>query len=384
MDILTHRSHYPALQNRTYFNYGGQGPMCQTAIDRIAKNYQQIESLGAYSVAANAWVMEEAERLREAIATEFNVNAQTITLTENTTVGCNIALWSIDWQQGDRLLLSDCEHPGIIAIANQLQSRFGIEFSYFPLQETLNGSDRDVVEAIAQNLHPRTRMVMLSHICWNTGQVLPLKQIAQACHQQGVLVAVDAAQSVGALPLDLADLEVDFYAFTGHKWWCGPLGVGGLYVRPEIFAQALPTFIGWRGITACKPNVEWQQNGQKFEVASSAYPLYGALREAISHANQWGDRQARYDRTCMLSNILWQKLATIPQIECLSVNPPQAGLVAFKIAGKSPAQIMHSLERERQIVIRSIPEPDCLRASVHYLTVEDEIDRLVSVLAHEL
>ncbi len=358
--------------------------MCQTALDRIGKNYQQIESLGAYSVAANAWVMEESERLREAIATEFNVNAQTITLTENTTVGCNIALWSIDWQPGDRLLLSDCEHPGIIAIANQLQARFGIEFSYFSLQGTLNGSDRDVVDAIAKHLNPRTRIVMLSHICWNTGQVLPLKQIAEACHQQGVLVAVDAAQSVGALPLDLADLEADFYAFTGHKWWCGPLGVGGLYVRPEIFARALPTFIGWRGITACKPNVQWQQDGQKFEVASSAYPLYGSLREAIAHANQWGDRRERYERLCKLSGMLWQKLAAIPQIECLKANPPEAGLVAFTIAGKSPVSVMHKLEREQQILIRSIPEPDCLRASVHYLTVEDEIDRLVSVLAHEV
>lgn len=383
MDIQTHRSHYPALQNRTYFNYGGQGLMCQTALDRIAKNYQHIESLGAYSVAANAWVMEEAERLREAIAAEFNVNTQTITLTENTTVGCNIALWSIDWQPGDRLLLSDCEHSGIIAIANQLQVRFGIEVSYFELQQTLNGSDLDVVEAIAKHLHPRTRMVMLSHICWNTGQVLPLKQIAQVCHQQGVLVAVDAAQSVGALPLDLADLEADFYAFTGHKWWCGPLGVGGLYVRPEIFAQALPTFIGWRSITACKPNVRWQQNGQKFEVASSAYPLYGALREAIAHANQWGNQKERYERLCKMSGILWQKLAAIPQIECLRANPPEAGLLAFTIAGKSPVQVMHELETTQQILIRSIPEPDCLRASVHYLTVEDEIDRLVSVLANQ-
>lgn len=358
--------------------------MCQTAIDRIAKNYQHIESLGSFSIAANDWEMEEAERLREALALEFNVNAQTITLTENTTVGCNIALWSIDWQQGDRLLLSDCEHPGIIAIANQLQERFGIEFSYFSLQQTLNGSDLEVVEAISKHLHPRTRMVMLSHICWNTGQVLPLKQITQACHQQGVLVAVDAAQSAGALPLDLADLEADFYAFTGHKWFCGPLGVGGLYIRPEMFGKSLPTFIGWRGSTACKPNVEWQQNGQKFEVASSAYPLYGALREAIAHANQWGDRKDRYERICKLSGILWQKLAAIPQIECLRTNPPQAGLVAFTITGKSPVQVMQEFERTHQILIRSIPEPDCLRASVHYLTVEDDIDRLVSVLAKQI
>jgi L-cysteine/cystine lyase len=387
MDILTHRSHYPALQNRTYLNYGGQGPMCQTAIDKIAQNYQHIESLGSFSIAANAWDMEEAKLLRDTIAAEFNVNAKTISLTEDTTVGCNIAMWSVDWREGDRLLLSDCEHPGIVAIATQLQSRFGIKLSYFPLQQTLNRRDEDVVEAIEQHLHPRTRMVVVSHICWNTGQVLPIAQISRVCHARDVLVAVDAAQSVGAIPLDLADLEADFYAFTGHKWWCGPLGVGGLYVRPEIFEQALPTFIGWRGTISSNPNkisqLQWQRDGQKFEVASSAYPLYGALREAIAHANTWGDRTERYKRMCQLSSLLWQKLAAIPNVRCLSDRPPAAGLIAFTIASHSPAQVMHALEFEQQILIRSIPDPLCLRASVHYLTNEDDLDRLVSVLANQ-
>jgi L-cysteine/cystine lyase len=63
-------------------------------------------------------------------------------------------------------------------------------------------------------------------------------------------VLIDAAQSVGVLPLQLDQLQADFYAFTGHKWWCGPEGLGGLYIRPEAMASLHPTFIGWRGITA--------------------------------------------------------------------------------------------------------------------------------------
>jgi L-cysteine/cystine lyase len=357
--------------------------MCQSAIDQITQNYQQVETLGAFSIAANAWDMEEAKLLRETIAAELQVETKNISLTEDTTVGCNIALWSVDWQEGDRLLLSDCEHPGIIAIATQLKSRFGIELSYFSLQRTLNRSDAEAVEALSQQLHPRTRMAVVSHICWNTGQVIPLKQICQVCHSRGILVAVDAAQSVGVLPLDLANLEVDFYAFTGHKWWCGPLGTGGLYVRPEVFQQALPTFIGWRSIVSGKPNV-WQPDGQKFEVASSAYPLYGALRVAIAHANTWGDRSERYARICQLSRLLWQELSAIPQVRCLRETPPAAGLVAFTIEDRSPTEIMHKLESEQQILIRSIPNPECLRASVHYLTTEDDIDRLVSVIKNEL
>lgn len=390
-DLKFHRSQYVALTDKTYFNYGGQGVLCESALAAIATNYAHIESLGCFSGAANDWANAETAKLRAAIATEFNVTPQTITLTENTTAGCNIALWSINWQKGDRLLLSDCEHPGIFAIASELQARFGIEVDIFPLLATLNG-DVDLIAAISQHLQPRTRMLGISHICWNTGQVLPLQQIVRLCHAHNVLVVVDAAQSVGVLPLDLAETAVDFYAFTGHKWWCGPLGVGGLYIRPEAFTLARPTFIGWRSIkfwqlptdssdsSNLQDGIRWQENGQKFEVASSNYPLYTSLRSAIAHANQWGTQQQRYDRICELSRSLWHELGQIPRIECLKTSAPEAGLVSFTIKGRSPSQVMSQFESEQNIFIRSIPSPNCLRASVHYLTTKDEIDTLLEAL----
>jgi L-cysteine/cystine lyase len=398
-NIQIHRSHFPALKataNRTYFNYGGQGVMSEAALNAIAQGFRQIEALGCFSIAADRWVDAETVAIRQVIAEELKVSPQTITLTDSTTTGCNIALWSVDWQQGDRLLLSDCEHPGIIAIAAQLQTRFGIAIDYFPLQKTLNGEDDLVVAAIADALHPRTRAIAISHVCWNTGQVLPLRQISKLCrgsmHSVGnrqILIVVDGAQSVGVLPLNLAELGVDFYAFTGHKWWCSPLGLGGLYVAPEAFESAQPTFIGWRSIVSGKSsenenlpkNYNWRLDGRKFEVASSAYPLYAGLREAIALANRWGTQQQRYDRIIQHSDRLWHKLATIPQIDCIKQTPPQVGLVSFKMEGKASNLIARQLELEHQIFVRSIPDPDCLRVSLHYLTTDEEIDRLSLVLA---
>lgn len=393
LDILAHRSHFPALEvkNRTYFNYGGQGVLCSAALESITKNFHHIESLGCFSNAAGDWMMEEYDLTKVIIAQEFQVNPKTITLTENTTVGCNIALWAVNWQQGDRLLLSDCEHPGIIAAATQIQKRFGIEIDYFPLISTCNASadSEEVVSLLLQHLQPQTRMVMLSHICWNTGQVLPLKAIAQACHQQDVLVAVDAAQSVGVLPLNLADIGADFYACTTHKWWCAPLGLGALYISPTAFDQIEPVFVGWRGLTGKSPIPQWRQDGAKFEVASSTYALYEAMRMAIANANSWGTSQQRYDRICQLSRILWQRLDDMPHISCIRQLPPESGLVSFKIdkniaksaiAQKSNAQISKQLESEHQIFIRALADPDCLRASVHYLTSTSDIECLVSML----
>ena len=397
VDLYSHRSQFPALEieNRAYFNYGGQGVICAAALDSITKNFHHIESLGCFSSAAGAWMMSEYDQTKAVIAAQLQVSPTTITLTENTTVGCNIALWAVNWQQGDRLLLSDCEHPGIIASAVQIQKRFGIEIDYFPLSSTHNASaegkdSQAVVELLVQHLQPTTRMVMLSHICWNTGQVLPLKAIAAACHEQDILVAVDAAQSAGAIPLALDAMEVDFYAFTAHKWWCAPLGLGALYIRHEIYDQLEPVFVGWRGLTSDLPIPQWRQDGAKFEVASSTYPLYEALRIAIDHADSWGTQPARYQRICHLSQVLWQKLNAMPHINCVRQVAPESGLVSFQInrklaksaiAQKSHVLISKHFETEDKIFIRALADPDCLRASVHYLTSLADIDQLVAKLA---
>jgi L-cysteine/cystine lyase len=395
-EIDTYRSHFPALgvENRAYFNFGGQGVLCEAALESIARNFQHIEALGSFSNAAGDWMVKEYNATKAVIAQEFQVSPNTISLTENTTVGCNIALWAIDWQQGDRLLLSDCEHPGIIASAVQIQKRFGVEIDYFPLTNTRNSSangddSESVVELLVEHLQPKTRMVMLSHICWNTGQVLPLKTIAQACHERDVFIAVDAAQSVGVLPLNLGELGADFYAFTAHKWWCAPLGLGGLYIRPEIFNRIEPVFVGWRGLTAKTPIPQWRQDGAKFEVATSTYPLYEALRMAIAEATSWGTQQERYERICRLSQDLWYKLDNLPYISMIRQLPPESGLISFKIdreglksaiASKSYAEISKQLESEHQVFIRALADPDCLRASVHYLTSSSDINRLVATI----
>jgi L-cysteine/cystine lyase len=380
------RSLYPALTNKTYFNYGGQGVLSHQVLAKISDNFTYIESIGSFSIAANKWILEEINLLKIAIAAEFNVKPETIALTENTTHGCNIALWSFNWQQGDRLLISDCEHPSILAIAKALKSRFGIEIDYFSL--FANEDDQVAIDTIQHHLCPQTRMVMFSHVCWNTGQVVPLAEVVKVCHERGVLVAIDAAQSVGVLPLDLRALEVDFYAFTGHKWWNGALGVGGLYINPQILDSLEPTFSGWRSLIynssaltdKNKGEINWRNDAQKFEVATSAYPLYGVLREAIAQANSWGTQTDRYTRICELSKYLWQALKDIPKITRIKKEPPLCGLVSFAIADRSHNEISQYLETNHKIIVRSIPNPDCLRVSVHYLTSINEIDFFVEVL----
>jgi L-cysteine/cystine lyase len=390
--LVAHRQQFPALVGKQYFNYGGQGPMAQATLEAIFAAHRQMQEQGPFSAAANQWAMAEGAQTRAAIAAELGTTADTITLTEDVTVGCNIPLWGVPWQTGDHLLLSDCEHPGVIATVEEICRRFGTTYSTCPLLATVNGGDGgdgDPVAVVADHLRPSTRMLVISHIFWNTGQVLPLQAIAEVCHSrpQPVLVMVDAAQSVGVLPLDLPTLGVDFYAFTGHKWWCGPAGLGGLYTRPEAMAQIAPTFIGWRGITtdAAANPTGWKPNGQRFEVATSNYALLAGLRTAIAHQAEWGTPSDRYHRLVTLAQRLWTQLQSVPQVRTVRQTPPDSGLVSFWIldhGDPSPAwhkRLVDKLETQG-VYLRTLQAPNCVRACTHYLTLETEVDKLVNRL----
>ena len=385
-EVQQQRQEFPGLINKVYFNFGGQGTLPRSGLEAIIDAHNFLQQQGPFSLKVNDWITQKVELLRQDIAQELGVEASTITLTENVTAGCNIALWGIDWQEGDRILITDCEHPGIIATVQEIAKRFGVEIDICPILNTLN--EGDPVEVIKHHLKPETKLLVLSHLLWNTGQILPLQEISNICHNYSgsgrpILVLADAAQSAGSLPLNLAETGVDFYAFTGHKWFCGPAGVGALYIRPEIFNLLNPTFIGWRGINIDEKGqpIDFKNNGEKFEVATSSYPQYEGLRAAISVHNHWGNAEQRYQQICQLSEYLWQDLLKISAISCLKNSPPKSGLVSFTVdSSMSHKSIVNKLEKQG-FLLRTLRDPDCIRACVHYFTLPDEIEQLIKAIS---
>ncbi|MBP0021381.1 MAG: aminotransferase class V-fold PLP-dependent enzyme [Cyanobacteria bacterium SBLK] len=383
--LKQHRQNFPSLANKAYFNFGGQGPMPRMALDAIYKAYEYAQNQGPFSGQVKNWLMQESALTREALARELGTRAANITLTENVTVGCNIALWGIDWQEGDRILITDCEHPGVIGAVKEIARRFKVKVTTCPIAATLNRGNPAVV--IEQHLHPDTRLFIASHLLWNTGQVLPLEEIVEICRNyqsnRPLQILVDAAQSVGCLPLNLDELGVDFYAFTGHKWMCGPAGVGGLYVRKEARETLNPTFIGWRGVvvdTSTGMPTDWHSDGRKFEVATSAYQQYVGLRAALAVHHKWGDAEMRYEKIRQNGQYLWQGLSILPNINCVRNSPPEAGIVSFQFKENiGHKQLVQALEQQG-FFLRTIASPDCIRACVHYFTQPSEMDQLIKVL----
>src|ERR1044072_5761206 len=283
--VEDYRRQFPALDGKSYFNYGAHGTLPRPAMDAVLESWEYMQKWGPFSTEINDWIQQEVSKTIACRATQLGATPQMIALTENVTAGCNIVLWGLDWQQGDHILISDCENPGIVAAIHEVARRFHLHVSAF----RAGTSEPATIEAIARGLRSNTRLVVISHVLWNTGQVLPLPKIAELCRSNRInrgrtLLLADGAQSVGVLPLNLANSGADFYAFTSHKWLCGPEGIGGIFVAPESLEFVQPTFVGWRSVNIDEADgsFTWQPGARRFHISTSAYPLFGGLGRAVS------------------------------------------------------------------------------------------------------
>src|SRR5450759_3508343 len=166
-----------------------------------------------------------------------------IALTHSTTEGINLVLGAVPWRDGDRVVTTTHEHAGVLAPLIWLRDRLGVELELLNIGDALD--DDLTVEAFAHALERPTRAVVLSHVLWTTGAVLPVDRIGRLGRSAGATVLVDGAQAAGAIPVILDDLGVDAYAMPAQKWLLGPEGMGALWVRRSFADAAVPPASGY-------------------------------------------------------------------------------------------------------------------------------------------
>jgi L-cysteine/cystine lyase len=378
----------PALANKTYFNYGGQGPLPRPSLEAINASWQRIQELGPFTGAVWPFIEQETARVRHALAALCGVGPHRLALTENVTSGCVLPLWGLPWNAGDQLLISDCEHPGVVAACQELARRERLEIRWLPVLELCRNtpqSDLDdaVLEALERALTPSTRLLALSHLLWNSGSVMPITAVADRLKQDSnqPWLLVDAAQSMGSIPAEEAAAAADIYAFTGHKWCCGPEGLGGVALSERLLEQAQPTLIGWRSLRhEASAGSSFHSDARRFEVATSCLPLCSGLATSLELLAAEGTAEQRLERIQAGSRRLWQGLQTITGVSTLLPEPPRAGLVSFTLAGLPSASVVEHLGAQG-LWIRRLDDPDCLRACTHITTAEAEIDKLLEALS---
>ena len=376
----------PALANKTYFNYGGQGPLPSPSLEAITASWLRIQDLGPFTADVWPFIASEVNSTRRLLAQCCGVPAHRLALTENVTSGCVLPLWGLPFAEGDRLLISDCEHPGVVSACVELARRQNLAIDLLKVKH-LRGDqahcDAAVIESVAQALTPRTRLVVLSHLLWNTGQVMPIAAVAEQLnqHPQQPFLLVDAAQSFGQIPVEEAAAAADIYAFTGHKWACGPEGLGGVALSERVVAEAAPTVIGWRSLRdESKADLNgsdlFHHDSRRFEVATSCVPLMAGLRCSLELLERQGSADQRWNSIQALSGSLWKTLQELEGVTPLLEAPPASGLVSFQINGEiSPAQHVKQLGAQG-LWIRDLADPSCLRACTHVITTPAELKKL--------
>ena len=385
------RSLMPALANKTYFNYGGQGPLPTPSLEAITASWQRIQELGPFTTEVWPYIGAEVNNTRRQLAQICGVAPHRLALSENVTSGCVLPLWGLPFEAGDRLLISDCEHPGVVAACVELARRQDLSIDTLPVQQFRGdaaATDAGVLAELERALRPSTRLVVLSHLLWNTGQIMPIQRVAEQlqAHSRRPFLLVDAAQSFGQIPMADAAAAADIYAFTGHKWACGPEGLGGVALSERVLSDGQPTLIGWRSLrdeskADLNASAPFHTDSRRFEVATSCVPLLAGLRRSLELLDQEGSAEQRLAHIRRHSSALWQALQNIDGITTLLSTPPTSGLVSFQINDESnPADWVQRLGQEG-IWIRDLADPSCMRACTHVCTTTADIDQLIQKLA---
>ena len=385
--LAIHRAQYATLDRCTYLNFGARGVLPLSARDAILSSLDTMQSVGPASRAAAAWIEYEVAATRADLGRLVGAPPDRIAIVDSVSSACALAILGIPWRTGDHALLCDSEPPGTWATLRQVADRFGIRFSSFSFRD--GTTDAACATRLLEELRPTTRLVIVSHVDWITGCRRDLSRL-QSVVRQGpcpeARILIDGAQSVGVLPVNVATLGVDLYAFGGQKWLGGPDGIAALFVSESAQLHIQPTLVGWRGVepTADGLDLRLARDARRFESGTCAYALLAGLRQAVAAQESFAPLALRSDRILQLNRRLRSKLRAASRRalrDTLHVlgEDSDSGITTFTIAGTDPAELVRRLERAG-LIVRQHFTPPSVRACVHYLTLDREIDQFCDEL----
>ncbi len=377
------RDQIPALQNKYYFNYGGQGPLPNTSLEAIFETWATIQELGPFTNDIWPFIYKEILTTKQIISKKLGVNSKNIALTENISSGMVLPFWGIKVKEGEELLISDCEHPGIVAASREFCRRNKLKLKILSIQKIKNLNDETIISEISKNLNSKTKILIISHILWNFGYQIPLKKISIELkdNRENSYLIIDGAQTFGHINIEEEVIYSDLYSITSHKWACGPEGLGAIYVSDRFIEETDPTIIGWKslkkeqGIYEPADNL-FHEDARKFEVATSCIPLLAGLRNSLNLLDQDTTEKDKSKTIRKLSQKLWYELNQINNIDLVLEKKYLNGIVSFNIENIEDKNKFVQKLGEKKIWIRVLEDPKWFRACVHQLTTEDEIDLL--------
>jgi selenocysteine lyase/cysteine desulfurase len=387
LDIQRLRADTPGCRERVHLNNAGSALMPNPVVRAIQDHVTLESRIGGYEAAdARQDAVQIAYR---SVADLIGTQPRNIAFTENATASFIQALSSIPLERGDVILTTRNDYASNQIQFLSLQARLGVRILRAP-DRIEGGVD---VQAVADLIRRhRPRLVCVTHVPTNSGLVQDVSAIGSVCSDADVLYLVDACQSVGQLPIDVAELRCDFLSASSRKYLRGPRGAGFLYVSDRVLDQGLePLFIDMRGANwVAQDRYCAVSDAGRFENWEFAWALVLATGEAARYASAVGMELIRR-RVLALADRVREGLGRIDQVRLLDRGSELCGIVSAAIAGRDPAQLVTALRSRgintsAQIRAYAVIDYDekqvtaSLRISPHYYNTEEEIDLAVSTI----
>ncbi len=382
------RAQMPATTAVHYLNTGTNGPLPKMAADAMKAKAEQEFLQGRYLPFIEE-LYAEMDTTRNLLARIVGASYDEIALTHSTTEALNIVLWGLRMQAGDEVVTTSLEHVASLAPLALIKSRYGIVVKYVNVKYGEQYNEEEFVAAVEKAITPRTRLLVVSHVSISTGISFPLKKLIEICHARNVYVLADGAQAVGAIPVNMHELGVDFYAMAGRKWLCGPEGIGVLYVAKDRIAEVDPTFISPASVNQrsdldiVSPYVVPAPFAARYQLATAMYmPTLLGFQKSLEYLLDQVGMEWIFSRINGLVRYMRTLISDIPGVQIITPQDKEAGLLEFLIDGWNPVDLCSALNK-RKFMIRPVPEhqlPAPARISTGFYNTEEELEQLAQAI----
>jgi L-cysteine/cystine lyase len=352
------RALFPVLERFAYLNAGTLGLLSRPTLAAMEERLRFDQEHGRGGQGWFMSVLELRARVREQIAALIGASPDQVALTSSTTDGCNVVLSGLELGPDDEVVTTNSEHPGLLLPLHVSGVRVRVaEVAARPTAAAL--------QTILSCITPRTKLLALSHVLWTTGQVMPVHELKR---ESGLPLLVDGAQSVGAIPVDIG--ELDYYTVSCQKWLCGPEPLGALYVRdPEQLGVGVPSYFAQKSLEPDGAFVP-ADGAARFDTGWLATPSLAGLETALAGAPEW-----RLDRAAEMAEVC--RGALRERFE-LVAEGGESTLVSFVPAREAAAEAARLYDAG--VIVRDLPGTGWLRASCGWWTSGEDIDRLMAGL----
>ena len=375
-----------------YFDNGATTLKPKRVLDKMNDyyyNYPSNAHRGDYSLSLKA--SKELEDSRTCVKDFINAKSnKEIVFTSGSTESMNMAIYGYFYHnlnKDDEVLITKAEHASNIVPWLDLENKLGIKVKYIPLNDDYTFSINNLKEAITNN----TKVVSIAEITNVIGDTRDIKEITRLCHEKGIKVLVDAAQSAGHIKIDVQDTGVDFLAISAHKM-LGPTGVGVLYGKEELLNEIDYKKGGGTTISFDSPKeIEYKELPYKLEAGTQNIAGIIGFREAINYVNEIGlDYIEKY--THDLKKYLVEKLSKLDNIILYNENV-SGSTVAFNVKDVFAQDTAIYLDKFK-ICVRSGDHCDkklgeelkiknTVRVSLYFYNTKEECDKLVDALNND-